>query len=213
VAKVTAVGQNGWSLLVNPQPISVTDYADLTGIPLDESAMTRITTYPQSVSGSREEEAAPPEETLPTEETVPQEESMPAEDPLPPEESVPVDQPLPPEETQPSQDVPPQQEQPPQEEPVVMAPVYERVNGSWQQISSAAVSEVWPVSSAAVSAVCPRSSGDSDARTVPGTAPTTSRPDRNMAASRFVSPFTFFMIFPPLYTCQCGYRKSAHKPD
>ena len=140
VAKVTAVGQNGWSLLVNPQPISVTDYADLTGIPLDESAMTRITTYPQIVSGSREEEAAPPEETLPTEETVPQEESMPAEDPLPPEESVPVDQPLPPEETQPSQDVPPQQEQPPQEEPVVMAPVYERVNGSWQQISSAAVS-------------------------------------------------------------------------
>ena len=140
VAKVTAVGQNGWSLLVNPQPVSVTDYADLSGIPLDESTMTRITTYPQSVSGSREEESAPPEETLPTEETVPQEESMPAEDPLPPEESVPVDESLPPEETQPSQDVPPQQEQPPQEEPVVMAPVYERVNGSWQQISSASVS-------------------------------------------------------------------------
>ena len=46
VGKVTAVGQNGWSLLVNPQPISIADYTDLSGVPLDEGAMTQACTYP-----------------------------------------------------------------------------------------------------------------------------------------------------------------------
>ena len=52
VGKVTAVGSNGWSLLVNPQPVSVEDYADLTGVPVDAGTMTRVCTYPAEYDGS-----------------------------------------------------------------------------------------------------------------------------------------------------------------
>ena len=60
VVKVTAVGQNGWSLLVNPQPIPVTDYLDLSGVPQDEKLMTQVCTYPETPA--QEETPEAPEE-------------------------------------------------------------------------------------------------------------------------------------------------------
>ena len=105
VAKVTAVGQNGWSLLVNPQPVSITDYTDLSGVPTNEAAMTQVCTYPD----------APVEE-----------ENTPApEDPSVPSEGAPSDGGS-------SQETPGSPQ-------LQTAPVYELVNGAWQQISSSSV--------------------------------------------------------------------------
>ena len=72
VAKVTAVGQNGWSLLVNPKPIGITDYKDLSGVPMNEDLMTQVFTYPDS-TGEEENTPAPekpsvPEESAPSDE-------------------------------------------------------------------------------------------------------------------------------------------------
>ena len=115
VGKVTAVGQNGWSLLVNPQPISIADYTDLSGVPLDEGAMTQACTYPVQ---------SQPENTPPS-----QEETLPSEEQNPPGD-----------ETAPKEEDP----QPPQEDPVPQqpqtVPIYEWVNGSWQQLSFSSVS-------------------------------------------------------------------------
>ena len=68
VGKVTAVGQNGWSLLVNPQPVQVTDYKDLSGVNVDERAMTQVCTYPEV---EQEETPAPEEPVQPQISTVP----------------------------------------------------------------------------------------------------------------------------------------------
>ena len=83
VGKVTAVGQNGWSLLVNPQPVSVTDYTDLSGVPMNEAAMTQVCTYPEAPA---EEEAAPaPEDPSVPVEGAPSEGEAPQEAPVSPQ--------------------------------------------------------------------------------------------------------------------------------
>ena len=105
VAKVTAVGQNGWSLLVNPQPVSITDYTDLSGVPTNEAAMTQVCTYL---------DAPVEEETTPA-----------PEDPSVPSEGAPSDGGS-------SQETPGSPQ-------LQTAPVYELVNGAWQQISSSSV--------------------------------------------------------------------------
>ena len=139
VGKVTGVGENGWSLLVNPQPIAIADYTDLSGVPLNEGAMTQVCSYPVASSVSPETEPpaentpAPEESVPPAEETPAPEENAPsAEETLAPEENVP-----------PSEEVMPPQAQPstPQLQTV---PVYELVGGSWQQIafSSVAVGDI-----------------------------------------------------------------------
>ena len=99
VGKVTAVGQNGWSLLVNPQPVQVTDYKDLSGVNVDERAMTQVCTYPEV----EQEETPAPEEDTPA-----------------PEEDTPA----------PEEPVQPQ---------ISTVPVYELVEGSWQQIAFSSV--------------------------------------------------------------------------
>ena len=116
VGKVTAVGQNGWSLLVNPQPISITDYKDLSRVPMNEAAMTRVCTYPEQAA---EEEPAP----APEDPSVP-EESAPSEDDVP-EAPVP-ENPAPPVEA-------------PGETQLQTVPVYELVDGAWQQIAFSSV--------------------------------------------------------------------------
>ena len=61
-AKVTAVGTNGWALLVDPQSIEIADYTDLSGVPTDAATMTQVYTYPAAVQapeGSAGEEAPP----------------------------------------------------------------------------------------------------------------------------------------------------------
>ena len=93
VGKVTAVGQNGWSLLVNPQPVQIADYQVLTSVPMDEVLMTQVYTYPETVE----------------QETVPD-----GENPVPPEG----------------------EQETPQMQTV---PVYELVNGAWQQIGFSSV--------------------------------------------------------------------------
>ena len=111
VGKVTAVGQNGWSLLVNPQPVSVTDYKDLSGVPMEETAMTQVCTYPDTPA---EEDTAPaPEEGEPSEEDAAQE-APGAENTTPPAEAP----------------VTPQ---------LQTVPVYELVDGAWQQIPFSSV--------------------------------------------------------------------------
>ena len=40
VGKITGIGQNGWTLLVNPQPAQIADYTDLSGLSMEETAMT-----------------------------------------------------------------------------------------------------------------------------------------------------------------------------
>ena len=110
VGKVAAVGQNGWSLLMNPQPIAIADYTDLSGVPMDESTMTQICTYPDTPS--QEETAPAPEESTPSGETEPE---TPAEE-----------EPTTPEET-------------PLSSALQTAPIYELVDGAWQQIDSSAV--------------------------------------------------------------------------
>ena len=106
VGKVTGVGQNGWSLLVNPQPIQVTDYKDLSGVPMDEAAMTQVCTYPDASGTDIPEEGAPSEgkkQESPAEENAP-----------PPEEE-------------------------PDAVPLQTVPVYELVDGAWQQIPFSSV--------------------------------------------------------------------------
>ena len=117
IGKVVAVGQNGWSLLVNPQPISITDYKDLSGVPMDEAAMTRVCTYP---------EAAAEEDTAPA-----------PEDPAVPEENAPA-------EGETAQDpAGAENPAPPAAAPggaqLQTAPVYELVDGAWQQIAASSV--------------------------------------------------------------------------
>ena len=68
VGKVTAVAQSGWSLLVNPQPVAIADYTDLSGVPLDEKAMTRLCIYPDTPEEDTDTPAVP-EDTAPEEET------------------------------------------------------------------------------------------------------------------------------------------------
>ena len=113
VAKVTAVGQNGWSLLVNPQPIPITDYRNLSGVPMDEAALTQVCTYPDTPA---EEDATPaPEEPSVPEEGAPSEGEMPAgENPTPPTEA-------------------------PGTAQLQTVPVYELVNGAWQQIAFSSI--------------------------------------------------------------------------
>lgn len=110
VGKVTAVGQNGWSLLVNPQPVAVADYTVLSGVPLDEKAMTQVCTYPDTPPEEPEEE---PEEPSVSEDSAPTEEMTP-ETPPPTEEPAPAQ--------------------------LQTAPIYELVNGAWQQIDFSSVS-------------------------------------------------------------------------
>ena len=120
VGKVTAVGQNGWSLLVNPQPIAIADYTDLSGVPMDETAMTKVCTYPSTSLNTPTEEPAVPEEPAIPEETLPVE-APPAQDNFQPPAEVPGN---------------------PTEEPAQLetVPVYELVEGAWQQIPFSTVS-------------------------------------------------------------------------
>ena len=119
VGKVTAVGQNGWSLLVNPQPVQVTDYLDLSGVPMAENAMTQVCTYPEQAA----QEPSVPEEGAPSEGGEGQE--VPSEG-----QGV---QEAPSGETQaPSVQMPGAAQ-------LQTAPVYELVNGTWQQIASSSV--------------------------------------------------------------------------
>ena len=90
VGKVTAVGSNGWSLLTDPQPVTVADYTDLSGVSMDEACLTQVCTYPIPAQ----------EETPPAGGTAPETD-----------------------ETAPAQ----------------TAPVYELVDGVWQQIPTSAV--------------------------------------------------------------------------
>ena len=112
--KVTAVGQNGWALLVNPQPVMVTDYTDLSGVPLEESTMVWVCTYAPKTN-------IQPQQPTPGEGT----------DPSTGEES----QPAPAEET-PS----PDSGENPGMPQISTDPVYELVNGTWQQISYSDIS-------------------------------------------------------------------------
>lgn len=109
VGKVTAVGQNGWSLLVNPQPIPITNYMDLSGVPMDEAAMTRVCTYPDTPA----EEPSIPEEGVPSEGEATQDDPA-GENPEPPTEAPGAPQ-------------------------LQTVPVYELVNGAWQQIAFSSV--------------------------------------------------------------------------
>ena len=45
VGQVTAVGENGFELLVNPNPVSVTDYKNLSEVPVDPATMTYAAGY------------------------------------------------------------------------------------------------------------------------------------------------------------------------
>jgi len=110
VGKVNAVGQNGWSLLVNPQPIPITDYMDLSGVPMDEAAMTRVCTYPDTPD---QEDTTP----APEEPSVPEEGAgeIPAgENPTPATEA-------------------------PSAPQLQTVPIYELVNGVWQQTDFSSV--------------------------------------------------------------------------
>ena len=130
VGKVTAVGQNGWALLMNPQEIKIADYRDLSGVSLEESTMTWVCTYSYNTN-TQPEQPTPGEGTEPTpgEGTEP----TPGEgtEPAPGEE----DQPAPANETLP---------QGPGEMPgmpqISTDPVYELVDGAWKQISYSSIS-------------------------------------------------------------------------
>ena len=108
VGKVTAVGRNGWSLLVNPQPVQVTDYLDLSGVPMAENTMTQVCTYPEQAA----QDPSQPEEGAPSED-MPQEAPS-GENQVPPSEM-------------------------PGAAQLQTAPVYELVNGTWQQIAASSV--------------------------------------------------------------------------
>ncbi len=119
IGKVTAVGQNGWALLVNTQPVAVADYTDLSGVSLDENTMTWVCTYTYASSdkADMETELSPGEAPIPDGSTATEE--IPSESP--PEEP----------------DVPNEEPNAPQLQTV---PVYELVGGAWQQIPFSSVS-------------------------------------------------------------------------
>ena len=122
VGKVTAVGQNGWSLLMNPNGVTVADYTDLSAVPMEESTMTWVCTYT-------------PQSTIQPEQPAPGEGEQPApgegEQPAPGQEEQPT-----PVEEMPSQG-PGEMPGAPQ---LSSDPVYELVDGAWKQISYSAVS-------------------------------------------------------------------------
>lgn len=137
VAKVTGVSESGWSLLVNPQPISITDYMDLSGVPMDESAMTLSCTYPEAPAGG-DTPSAPEEPTVPAEPTTPEEPTDPA-----PEETAPLEEPAP-SQGETAAEIPAQTpSESPSETPgsvqLNTAPVYELAGGAWQQIGFSSV--------------------------------------------------------------------------
>lgn len=45
IGTVTAIGQNGWGLSVNPQNVEIADYKNLAEVPLDTAAMTEVLVY------------------------------------------------------------------------------------------------------------------------------------------------------------------------
>lgn len=48
VGKITAVASNGWAMNVNPQPIPIADYLELTGVNPDEALMTQTVLHTQT---------------------------------------------------------------------------------------------------------------------------------------------------------------------
>ena len=48
VGKITTVASNGWAMKVNPQPIPIADYLDLSGVSLDETLMTQTVLHTQT---------------------------------------------------------------------------------------------------------------------------------------------------------------------
>ena len=66
VGKVTAVGSNGWSLLVNPQPVEIADYTDLSGVPVEDKTMTQVCTYPTATQAQEDPDTPAENETPPT---------------------------------------------------------------------------------------------------------------------------------------------------
>ena len=112
VAKVTGVGENGWALQVNPQPVALTDYTDLSAVPMEESNMTWVCTYsPKAANVPEQPQSAPDggpgqeDQPAAAEETAPQ---APSQEPGVPQFSA--------------------------------DPVYELVDGAWKQISYSSVS-------------------------------------------------------------------------
>ena len=132
VGKVVAVGQNGWSLLVNPQSIMITDYKDLTGVPTAENTMTWACIYSPASDGGQGDNTDPvPGEDI---EPTPGEgtEPTPGEDIEPtPEEGT--------EPSTPSEKPGNSTEEPGNRQPDAV-PVYELVGDTWQQIHSSSIS-------------------------------------------------------------------------
>ena len=84
VGLVTEVGSDGLIMKMNPQAISVTDYHDLSGVPLDTELMTQSTAYTGSaplyvLSEVTIEEGAPPAATTPPDPTAPSDPTAPTE--------------------------------------------------------------------------------------------------------------------------------------
>ena len=84
VGLVTEVGSDGLIMKMNPQAISVTDYHDLSGVPLDTELMTQSTAYTGNapvyvLSEVTVEEDAPPETTTPPDPTAPSDPTAPTE--------------------------------------------------------------------------------------------------------------------------------------
>ena len=123
VGKVTAVGQNGWALLVNPQPVAVADYMDLSGVSLEESAMTWACVYTTKTAAQPEQQPDSDQSAQPD----PNEGGLSA----PGQEG----------QTGNEAQTPPQGSgEMPNAPQLSSDPVYELVNGAWQQISYNSVS-------------------------------------------------------------------------
>lgn len=45
IGQVTGIEGSSWTLNINPQPVSVTDYKNLTGVPMDTAAMTQAVSF------------------------------------------------------------------------------------------------------------------------------------------------------------------------
>lgn len=53
VGKVTAVGQNGWAVIIDPRNVEITDYMNVSNILVDELSMIEVITYnPNNASGA-----------------------------------------------------------------------------------------------------------------------------------------------------------------
>ena len=140
VAKVTAVGQNGWSLLVNPESLEITDYKDLSGLSLDEADMTHVCSYPEASSVVPETEPIPPaQESAAPEETLPPEGAVTAPEGSAPENMGDAAGTAPPATGSLPQDIPAQPQTQPDALQFETAPVYELADGAWQQISFSSV--------------------------------------------------------------------------